>query len=261
MDSEKNNYKILANSKMAKYCLERFIDNPEQLKWFHLRPTSCGVTLVSTHPERAMRGIQKIPKSRIGEMLDLAANVTSANKIDWSKLYYKTSGCNKREFKDLYDGKKTKKEREFAFQALLINEIINCNENIEKNLEVEELFFLGSEVVYQYGTTQGAKKIDIIAHDNKGKILFMELKSLKPGEKLDKTLQSAACKQVNEYINEYSNNKDFYNLLLEYPALYPVCNIVEFVGWVIINYENNDKISLLSYKKCQSTPNNRLLHD
>ena len=215
---------ILANAKKAKCILADMSGIHEKLKWFHIRPTATGVTLVSTHQDRMMRGIQGVAISKLGQLLATAASAVSDDGgIDWDTITY-----NKQCFiKRTTESKKRKNEKEFRHQAQFINEIINNSKVFSDELHVAELFFLGSEVIFQLETTSDGQRIDVVAHDGNGKVLFFEFKS-------SDNAGDNPHEQVVGYIKKYRNNEDFQELLRQYPAIHTLdAESIVFEGWVV----------------------------
>ena len=196
---------------------------PSGVPYFHLRPTSGGVTLVSTYCEKAMRGITKIALSRCIEMLESAGSAVSDTSIDWCNIKY-----NKRTFPERSEKSLGyKKEKEYAIQAWLINEIVKGNSALCERFKVSKLLYVGSEIIWQEGTTRGGKKIDIVAHDGNGKVMFLELKNK------DNTNDKPE-KQVLGYLESYCADESFKRFLLAYPAIPQVKKIDSFEGWTVI---------------------------
>jgi hypothetical protein len=213
------------NARKAKEVLKEY---PDGIRFFHLRPTAEGVTLVTTHPDRAMRGIAGIAISRAAQMLKLAAGAISGDSVDWARIKYKKSSGDEQDMSErTEESLNSKKEREFTIQAWLINKILEGDSALCEKLRAPKLYFVGSEIIWQEGTTQGGQRLDIVAHDGDGKVLFLELK--------DKSnTADDGKKQLLDYLNNYGNDKDFAEFLKDYPSASPVEKITAFEGWVVI---------------------------
>ena len=217
------------------------------LPFFHLRPTSSGITLVTTHESDAMcmRGIARISPTRSVEMLNMSAEaVKNDGSVDWSNIVYKTKQGNSRRFPERKQQSiNSKREKEFAIQAWLINKIVSGNDALSKTLGVSELYFLGSEIIWQESTIKNGQRLDIVAHDDKGKVLFLELKDI--SNKADNPE-----KQVKDYLETYSKDKYFKEFLLAYPSISAIGSkkIESFEGWVVIGDCNDLCINSLDVK-------------
>jgi hypothetical protein len=217
---------LIKNAEVASNALKEWTKYPNGVPYFHLRPTSSGVTLMSTHPDKLFRGIEKIASSRGAEMLEIAANSVNKNKTDWDSVVYKKKTGEVSGFKVRSQASLDKKEeKENVIQAWMINELVKGNTELCKRFNADRLYFLGSEVILQEGTTSGGQKIDIVAHDGKGRILFLELKNIDNEED--------GVEQVKGYLNTYSKNKDFMEFLLNYPCLPPVNLVKSYEGWAV----------------------------
>jgi hypothetical protein len=223
---------ILHNAKSAKEVLTEF-RNP--VPFFHIRPTSGGVTFVTTYPAKAMRGITEIPPARAGQMLRLAQSETRNDTVDFSKIHYIRKTGRVDEFPErMQKSLSEKQEKEFAVQSFIINKIVDGDESLIKKFNVENLFFAGSEIIWQETVVSGGMRLDILAHDGKGKILFLELKD-------ERNTGDDPCGQVREYVNNYGNDDEFKKLLLNYPAIPEIRKISSVEGWVVIgNCEDLD---------------------
>lgn len=224
---------VLENAKKAKAELDRMgIDRP--IPFFHIRPTSSGITLVTTHSEKAMRGIVGISASQAGELLKRASDATRADgSVDFSQVKYVKKTDKEETFPESPD---TKCEKEFAIQAFVINKIVCGEKSFSAKFGVDQLFFIGSELILQEGSTENGKRIDIVAHDGYGKILFLEIKDKSNAEDDPRA-------QVQNYVKKYHEDAQFKELLLNYPTIPSVQQVREFEGWTLIgNCEDLNEI-------------------
>jgi len=220
-------------SKAAREALASFKEkNPEKfkkfIKWFHLRPGSGNVTIVTTHEERAMRGI-KVGKTRIESSAEFLADCidTDGKTINWKKIAGKFN-AEKGFEKGTGNGNK-----EYPFQAKMINNL-HDDKKLKKLIGVKNLFFIASEVVFSRGK-EDRKKIDIVAHDGDGKVIFFEMKA--PANERDKPVD-----QVNGYLELYgkdgTKNYIFEEMLKNYPQN-PIEKITGYDGYGVIGYSDN----------------------
>ena len=219
-------------AKMARTALIEFNNkHPEMykkfVKWFHLRAGSSNVTVVTTHLDRPMRGIH-IGKTKIGNTIEFLAKCIGddSKTIDWDRI--------KKEYKERKEFKTGFQNREFPYQAKMINGL-SRNHELKKLLNVHDLYFTASEVIFSRGTNE-RKKVDIIAHDGAGKVFFFEMKA--PENKLDDPVR-----QVKKYIKVYGKkgtvkNEIFEEMMANYPQN-PITNIKEYIGYGVIGYCEN----------------------
>ena len=201
-------------------------------KWFHLRPRAQDVMIVSTHPARAMRGI-KIASTRIEDGIKIISGcIASDDTVDWDRI--------KIEFMKIFDLRKerefaeviSKEEREFKYQAEMINGL-GQNDKLKAILGVNDLFFVGSEIIFKRGRMGKRKRIDIVAHDGDGKVFFFELKD--PGNAGDDPVT-----QVKEYLDIYGvkgkdKNEVFEEMMKVYPQN-PIGAFNHYIGCAVYGY-------------------------
>jgi hypothetical protein len=231
---------VLKNAKRAKAQLSE-IANP--VPFFHIRPTSSGITFVTTHKDRAMRGIAKISAARTGEMLTLASRSIKGAAVDFSRVKYVRKTGRTEIFEERTQASLSKKrEKEFAIQAFVINAIVSGEKSLPDKFGVDRLFFMGSELILQDGTVNSGQRIDIVAHDGNGKILFIELK--------DESTKDDPCDQMRKYLKKYGNDEQFKELLLNYPSIPGISKVDRpFEGWVIVGDCNDLNIGKLKITK------------
>ena len=200
-------------------------------KWFHLRPVADSVTIVTTHPDRPMRGVS-VSKTKLKEAIEFLDDciATDGNTIDWKKI--EAAGYNV--------GKGFERGREnaeFPYQAKMINGLQDNRQLIE-TLGAQNLYFTASEVVFRRGHDGGQEKIDIVAHDGAGRVFFFEMKA--PENDNDKPVE-----QVNEYLKLYGKpgmrNRVFEDIISVYPQN-PVTRFDEYIGYAVVGY-GDDLIS------------------
>lgn len=229
--------KQLLIAKTAKKELEEFKnENPDAyekfIEWFHLRPGSNKVTIVTTHHDRPMRGIY-IGRTKVKSAAEFLAGCITDNKtIDWDKIA-NTYNSGKGFAAGGGSNGKINGNKEYPHQANMINDL-HDNKKLKNLLGVKNLYFVASEVVFSR-RNEKRKKIDVVAHDGEGKVFFFEMKA--PDNKLDNPV-----KQVKEYLEMYGKkgekNKIFEEMLKCYPQN-PIAKINEYVGYGIIGYSEN----------------------
>ena len=200
-------------------------------KWFHLRPGSKNITIVTTHPCRPMRGIyvgKTIVKSAVEFLADCIGD--DGETINWDKIKGISKGFV---------------NKEFPFQADMINNL-HRNLNLKKLIGARNLYFIASEVIFSR-SDETRKKVDIVAHDGEGKIFFFEMKS--PENKKDDPVE-----QVKKYIDIYGKggrkNAIFETMMKNYPQN-PITEINEYIGYGIIGYNDNPVLIEEMLIKCR----------
>lgn len=226
---------VLNNAKIAKEGWEEYNSKKENLetvtkfkKFFHIRPTTSGYTIISTHRDKPMNGIfvnsskakvgaKEKTKLKLQEAISIISQNIKGENIDWNEMKFKQTG---------------RVDDEYRFQAYFINEIIG-NEQFKNILGVKELYFIGSEVILHEGVKGKRRKPDVLAHDGNGKVFFFELK--RSGSK-DNSIE-----QVNDYIKYYENDENYKELLLNYPMT-EIKEIKEYIGWAVEGNEGKRNI-------------------
>jgi hypothetical protein len=208
-------------------------------KYFHLRPTQSGFTIVSTHPNRPMNGIQAVSKLNLKVGIENIEKAINNENIEWKKAniillrnHNKTRG---------FHITQKRPNKEYKVQANFINKLLEGSKEIKDIFGVKELDFIGSEIILP-----GKKeKIDILAYGETSsgskKIFFIEVK--KAG-KVSRDLKEKAFEQVQEYVDVYSKDKDFATLIANYPMLDREIDIneCECEGWVVKGNTNEEKM-------------------
>lgn len=191
--------------------------------FFHLRPRANDVTIVSTHPDCPMRGINISISKVAAAMAQLADCVNTENgTVDWTKITKLTGEA----FVAGYQN------QEFFYQMNMINHMEN-NQKLKALLQVKNLYFTASEVVFSRGQ-ESRKRIDIVAHNGMGKVFFFELKA--PENRKDDPIS-----QVKGYLKLYGKggmkNLVFEEMMANYPQN-PITNITEYAGYGVVGYGN-----------------------
>ena len=209
---------VLNNAEYGKKIYEELEEKLEEIykfkKFFHIRPITDGFTIISTHPERPMNGI-KVRKTKLKEAIIQISKSIEKENIDWNK-----AKLNSKEFPISGDSK-----GEYRLQANFINTITKGNKQLNNILEVNKLYFIGSEMILQENRTKEGKKPDVVAIGDNGKVFLFELKTSKNKVDDPKT-------QVEKYIETYENNEPYKNLILNYPMT-KIDRINKYEGWIV----------------------------
>jgi hypothetical protein len=214
---------VIGKAESAKETWEKFVgDHPDQRldRYFHLRPKSRDITLVTTHKARPMRGIG-IATTKLYEALCVVNDAISGESVDWNAIKSEVS----QEFKEGHTNK------EFPIQARMINEI-HGNAELKTKLGVGNLYFAASELILQQKDVKGGKKIDIVGHDGTGRVFLFELKASKNARDDPKT-------QVEKYLDSYGKggpeNEAFERLMKTYP-MHPIPSLDEYFSYAVVGY-------------------------
>jgi len=203
--------------------------------WFHLRPISDEITVVTTHSDFPIRGVPAFrknvrkSKANLCESLDFIEEcIASDDKtIDWEKI--KAAG-----YKDGKGFEIGTPNKEYKHQANMINGLY-YNNQLKEALGVKNLYFTASEVVFRRGHGGGTEKIDIVAHDGAGKVFFFEMKA--PENDKDNPVE-----QVKEYLDLYGKsgkrNNAFEKIVSVYPQN-PIERVDEYIGCAVVGYKDN----------------------
>lgn len=221
---------LIKHAKEAKEIWDNKLSNISKnnfTRFFHIRPTASGFTIVSTSPEKPMNGHANIKSSNLENSINLCSEEIKKESIDWNKLAIQGG----------YKG------IEADIQAWLINVINNYNNKFDSYyqelinaLEVEKLYFIGSELIFQENTPKDGKRPDIVAHDGEGNIFLLELKCSK-GDSIEN-----AKNQVDEYVTIYQNDEAYRKLLLNYPMTRNLNKIVRYIGIVVVGEKEREHI-------------------
>jgi hypothetical protein len=223
---------VLKNAYKAKEAWLVFaVESPEKaqkfLKFFHLRPASGYITIISTHDDYPMRGVAIAP-TKLKDALRICADaiITDSN-IDWAAIA--DAFDRKKEFKEGHRGS------EFPMQAKMIN-CMNGGDAELADAVGGKLHFIASEVILHEGRSGERKRIDVVAYDGAGRIFLFELKSADSNDN--------PIPQLKEYLSKYGKggekNLEFERLL----SAYPICSAVdikEYVGFVVTGKKSMDK--------------------
>ncbi len=230
---------VIENAKIAKEIWDEL--NDEELKKsfkrnFHVRPKTSGVTLVSTHPSKPMNGNENVrikTKRSTGKAKYFDENlIRKCANLNLSKENFEELGITKGD-----------KGFEAHLQAWLINVINDCENQYHKELKealkLNEIFFIGSELIFQEDVVKKGQRPDIVIHDGKGIVYILELKTSKGYPRKD---GKNPHEQVQEYIEKYKLDEQYKKLLLNYPMVEKLNEIKEYRGFVVKGDKNTEKI-------------------
>ncbi len=248
--------RIIKNAEIAKLVWEKFVkveDNKRIKKYFHLRPTNSGVTIVSTLSGYEMRGILKNSVDslknaleRISDKYDVLVSIddTKREKIMEEDLKFKRSDRRNNQ---------TGVSLEEVVQATMIN-TMSDDHNLSKVLNADKIEFIASEVIFE----KGKHRVDIVGFDRNSNVLY--LFELKKG-------RTFKVEQVADYINYYAGKRER-GILEKLLRTYPIHSVDKFErmqGVMVMKYAENsfhqfkwkdckekNKIEILFYKQSLS---------
>lgn len=195
--------RIIQNARDASTILKRLNEKlkNQSLLWeyFHLRPTSNGVTIVSHHPLAPMRGADCTVETLEDTLLKLNGHLSTlaAEYPDEEKLYkfLDDSGFKHR-------SKRTEKELEEDVQADFISGMIS------HGTEYEGIHFLSSELILRDEDTEQQNRFDVVGYKNHILYIF----------ELKRERTTAIYAQMNRYRTHFeSHSQEFKKLLAAYP--------------------------------------------
>lgn len=219
---------IIENAAIAKTIWNSFSRADEIIKYFHLRPTNSGFTIVTTLSGYEMRGRSETSKEGLIKALEeISDKYRVLVSIDEKK--------RKKAMKDLGFKKRVKRgighgiDLEEVIQATMIN-TMSDDHNLAKALGVQKVEFIASEVILKKG------RVDIIGFDRGAKILY--LFELKKGRTLK-------VEQALNYVKHYESKEvrgELENLLQVYP-INAVDEINKIKGVMVMKYAGNSDCS------------------
>ena len=181
-------------------------------KFFHLRPCGSYVTIVTTHRDFPMRGVQ-CAITKLPHAIHVIADAINGSSVDWPQIALAGEKWNFD--KRTVESKAKKNEREFKAQAEIINSINDGKYNFS---------FVASELIIHEGRIGKRERIDIVAQDDAGTIIFIEVKA--DGSKDDSKAQAL------RYIKKYSEDEGFERLLERLLVNYPIYTAKHITGYL-----------------------------
>lgn len=217
--------KIIKNAKVASKMWDEFlisINDAETFKeCFHLRPTSKGITVVSTLPYAPMRGTEETENGVLTTLNDLHENLPELLNDDQEASL---ATLNQIGFKK----RSNSNALEENMQAQLIQGLIK-NEPVYNSIQ-----FVASEF-----NLEKWHRFDVVGIKNKTIYIF----------ELKKERTTLAPSQLRGYINHFNTHKkSFESVLNVYPGA-TIDTIDEVKGIVIMPWSANSKTDWGKYKK------------
>ena len=220
------NKRIIENAKKATELWEKLKkeDQNKLEKYFHLRPTQSGITIVSTLSFLPMRGLV-VTSNRLSAALNfLTKNYQRITKTDEDDAKKFLINKNNAFFFKSRSGTSILEE---DVQSTMINTMSDDSNLSTKLNRSSKIKFVASELRFQ----QGKHKVDIIGYDKEDLYLF-ELKRAR----------TSKMEQLTNYL-EYYNNKHLgflRDLLKNYP-INPVKDFNQIKGCMIMQYCEDKK--------------------
>lgn len=192
-------------------------------KYFHLRPTQSGITIVSTMSFLPMRGLTAKPV-QIDEALNfLIKNFNKYTQVDQDKA--KDFLVNE-ECQFYFKSRSGASVLEENIQALMIN-TMSEDKNLSRALDLtNNIQFIASELRFE----MKAQRIDIVGYDSDDLYIF-ELKKAR----------TSKISQLQSYIAYYNDPiiREFLSELLENYPIYPVKAFNNIIGCMVMGYCEN----------------------
>lgn len=216
--SQQLNNNALYSQKIFSLFLRKLKEPTAFWRCFHLRPTSEGVTIVSTLPYAPMRGVSVKLANLEGKLDIISENFNKIVSINEKQAKQQLCNLGFQE-RSLVD-----KTLEEDIQASFIRGMI------DKEFAYDDIQFIASEL-----NLEDANRFDVVGI-KKDCIYIFELK---------KERTTAVFQQVSKYIdhfNQYRN--EFFALLQNYPNLsLPITQIREIKGISVMKYAGNSPLT------------------
>ncbi len=219
------NRNIIENAKKATAAWERLdkkdLDNLK--KYFHLRPTQSGITVISTFSFLPMRGLA-LSSNNLSDALDyLKNNYKIITQVDEKKAKEFLTDTKK---KFCFKSRSGSSVLEENIQATMIN-TMSKDSNLSQILNRSNpIQFIASELRFQ----QGKYRVDIVGYDKDDLYLF-ELKK-------NRTTKVA---QLNSYVDYYTQHRDFLKQLLQDYPINSVKTFNNIHGCMVMKYCEDKK--------------------
>ena len=202
----------------------------ELSKYFRIRPTNSGITLVSILSEAPMRGRTKIcTENKLEDILkNILDNISILSSDDGDTIKRFLTQCL-----TMKDRKNPNPELEECVQAAMIR-AMDCHPDLIRIYNAK-VTYVASEFIFD----KGKNKIDIIGINEATKnLIFFELK--KERKKYSDQLQ--------DYITYYKKNRNILsNILKEYP-INSVPHFHDIEGAMVMKEAERDlRVSVLPY--------------
>lgn len=229
------NRSIIKNAEMATNAWIKLDkkDRDKLKKYFHLRPTQSGITIVSTLSFLPMRGLNPNGANKISDALNFLKQKNNYRKITQVSTENAKMFLTDKDNEFYFKSRSGKSILEEDVQATMIN-YMGDDSNLKNKLRLRnKIKFVSSELIFQ----QGKQRVDIVGYDKKD-IYFFELKK-------DRT---SKMNQLTDYINYYNNHIDVLRELLSNYPINPVKRFNQIKGCMIMQY-CEDKKTRTDYKK------------
>jgi hypothetical protein len=193
-------------------------DKEKFSRYFHIRPTNSGFTLVSLNSYLPMRGLHpKTPKDLESNIILLLSNLKKITSVDTeaAKKYLLKLGFEEKAH--------ARNPQEDEIQAKIIR-TMNDNDNLFRIIGVDKIKFITSELILEQKNT----KIDIVGMAN-NKLLLFEIKRGR----------TKKTEQLYDYVVYYNKNIDKLKYLL---SVYPINNVPSFdkiEGIMVMKFAEN----------------------
>lgn len=212
---------ILDYAKVATAAWNQFDQEDQKIiqKYFHLRPTQSGVTLVTTLPFLAMRGRDGLQsEDDVSTLLRaIIKNYREITQDDDDRAVEVVS-----DILGIVVGRRdlSEDDLEYDIQARMINHMSD-DSNLAKALGSKTMIqFVASEMIFE----QGPNRVDIVGF-NGSDLFFFELKKGR----------TTKVKQVADYVRHYGESPLLGPLLAVYP-IYPVAAFEKIKGVMVMRH-------------------------
>jgi hypothetical protein len=198
-------------------------DQKKLKRYFHLRPTQSGITIVSTMSFLPMRGLTVKP-GQIDEALNfLIKNFNKYTQVDQDKAKEILINQGSKFYFKSRSGVSVLEEN---IQALMIN-TMSEDKNLSRALNLRNnIQFIASELRFE----MKAQRIDIVGYDSEDLYIF-ELKKAR----------TSKISQLQSYIDYYNDPKirEFLTEVLKNYPIYPVKGFNNIFGCMVMEYCEN----------------------
>jgi len=209
--------KIIKNAEIAtKEWMSFNVPDKEKIrKYFFIRPTNSGITIVTTLPFMPMRG--KVVKSgaelksTLQKIIKSYSKITQTDEVAASD-FMKGIGFNQRSIQN---------SREENYQAIFINSM-NDDHNLKIKLgSASNINYVASELIFE----RGNYRVDVVGY-NGSDLFFFEFKNVR----------TTKVNQVSEYVDYYTKNIKILSDILEHYPMNPVSTFNQIKGVMVMPY-------------------------
>lgn len=201
-------------AKHARVARDAYADMPESFrKYFHLRPTSDNITIVSTLPYAPMRGLSVSPDTLSEHLSAIQENLASVLSVS------DTSGACLQELG--FRTRQGKRALEENIQASFIRGMLDAES------EYQQIAFVASEL-----TLGDNKRFDVVGFKDDTLYIF----ELKRGRTV------TAAPQVKAYCELVMEHRDLFESVLSVYPNHPVPRFNRVKGIAVMSYAENSKL-------------------